>query len=110
MILIIIHSVNEDPARGPAESLFMFDFSDTKKFGTLTSNDLTQYLKTDAGKTLINSVNKIIPGYLNIFNNYFGSNFEHQTKDIGEYLEKQISSPDSRSAPLLHMMRLQTLV
>jgi hypothetical protein len=61
-------------------------YSNTKPFGTLTSKDLTDYLNTETARPLINSVrNNLLPGYVEIFNNFFGQNFDQETTLIDSF-------------------------
>jgi hypothetical protein len=71
--------------REAIESIFLFLAPRKWPFGTLTSETLAEELNSEAGKVLINSANKLIPGYLEKFGTYFGPNFDEERPVIDSF-------------------------
>lgn len=77
--------VTEDPSRARAVLEAMI-YSDSKRpFGKLTSREIDEDLNGEQGRDLINTVNILVPGYLQIFNSYFGQKFEQETNVIESF-------------------------
>lgn len=56
-----------------------------KPLGTLTTMSITEDLNAQTGKALGNSIHKLVPGYIGIFDNYFGQNFDQETTIIDSF-------------------------
>jgi hypothetical protein len=75
-----------EPQIEEAERVVMDYSSPTNKpFGMLTSISITEDLNAEAGNTLSNSLKKLVPGYIEMFNTYFGQNFDQETTIIESF-------------------------
>ncbi|MGC2570584.1 MAG: hypothetical protein WA364_03660 [Candidatus Nitrosopolaris sp.] len=72
---------NVSPKIGQAVGEFR-DWPDNISPGELTSEQIREYINTEKAKApngLVDGVKQLAPNYLQIFNNYFGENFDQQS-------------------------------
>jgi hypothetical protein len=77
--------VHEDPPRARAVGAAMAYSYSKRPFGNLTYREIDEDLNGERGRDLINTVNTLVPGYLQIFNSYFGQKFEQETNVIESF-------------------------
>ena len=78
------NSRQEDPERHTA----IFDmtrWSDQQDFGSLTNKWLREYLGTGTGSGVVNNMNKLTPYYIEVFERYFGKDYDAQTDVIDSF-------------------------
>jgi hypothetical protein len=54
----------------------VLDWSDHKEFGSLSTKELKEYLDTESAGELVNNVKKLVPYYIDVFDRYFGKDFD----------------------------------
>lgn len=60
----------------------VLDWSDHKEFGSLSTKELKEYLDTESAGELVNNVKKLVPYYIDVFDRYFGKDFDRQSNVI----------------------------
>lgn len=77
-------TLDKHPDRRNAIDLVM-SWSDQKEFGNLTTQELNEYLNTESSRELVNNVNQLVPYYIEIFDRYFGNDYDRQSNLIDSF-------------------------
>ena len=63
-----------------SQELISMGYSDARLLGIVSSQDLNEYRKTEAGRKLFDAVKTLMPDYLDIIHRHFGPDFNDKEK------------------------------